>query len=166
MSPQNRDNRFNIRVETHLRQRVEAAAKELGCSTSMAARYLFGEGLAHRYIEALSDVPTSAEDLLRRVALAEVRSFKSGGRWQLWEDVTRLLRKIGVNRPRVYVISLNRREVFAFGADYFMTLNLQSLVSRSPLFLSWGSHSRDLLNVSFGLEMGLSPAIADESRME
>jgi len=100
VSPQSRDNRLNIRVDTHLRQRVEAVAKELGCSTSMAARYLLGEGLVHRSVEVLNDVSTSAEDFLRRVALAEVRSFKNGGRWQFYEDVKGLLRKMGIEAPK------------------------------------------------------------------
>lgn len=96
----NRESRLNVRVDHSLRQRVEVVATEMDCSTSMAARYLLGEALAHRAIEAHRDVPAVAEDFLRRVALSEVRAFKNGGTWQFCEEVRGLLRGIGVGKPR------------------------------------------------------------------
>jgi len=67
----------------------------------LAARYLLGEAMAFRRVEAQEAQFGTAENLLRQIAAAEVRSFKRGGTWQFAEDVSTLLRAKGIKPPRL-----------------------------------------------------------------
>lgn len=94
-----RSSRINIRVDATLRQAIEAVAKEMDCSVSMAARYMLGEALAFRHIEASGKQYESADHLIRHIAALEVRAFRRGDYRQFLHDVNGILRAKGIKCP-------------------------------------------------------------------
>lgn len=92
--------RLNLRVKMALRQAVELAAQEMGCSVSEAARALVVEGLASWNMRAKDDGFASVSDLMNHLAVLEARAGKEGGAYALGRYVEELLRRHGPKPPR------------------------------------------------------------------
>lgn len=93
--------RINVRVETGLRQAIDAVAKEMKCSPSVAARHLLAEALANRRAEALDERPGSAGKALGRIAACEIRRCNDYMGWELAKDLRQILGSIGIRKPKV-----------------------------------------------------------------
>lgn len=96
-----RASRINVRVETGLRQAVEAVAADMKCSPSVAARHLLAEALAYRRAEAMDEKPGSAAKALGRIAACEIRRSNDYTIWGMSEDVRRILESMGIRKPKV-----------------------------------------------------------------
>lgn len=96
-----RDSRLNVRIDTGLRQAIEAIAKDMACTPSVTARHLLGEALAHRRAEAMGEAPGTAEKALGRIAACDVRWHTLYESWEFAGGVRKVLESIRIRGQKV-----------------------------------------------------------------